>query len=191
MPPLRGRKSGASLPEPRPLTILTASPRTKSGYSRPNNAKVRGRRSGSGLVAPPRIAFARSVSGAAGLDRVLCSSTACPRGNERQLHRREAFAVAQDAQKHDELCLFGWALVELIEAAARSNQPAVAAVALRQLSERTRISGTDWALGIEARSQALLSDDDAAEDLYRKAIGRLSRTRIKGQLGRAQLVYGE
>jgi DNA-binding CsgD family transcriptional regulator len=82
-------------------------------------------------------------------------------------------------------------LVELIEAAARSGKPELAADALGQLSQTTRASATDWALGIEARCRALLSEGDAAERLYREAIERLARTRIRVELARAQLVYGE
>ena len=63
--------------------------------------------------------------------------------------------------------------------------------ALQRLSETTRASGTDWALGIEARSRALLSDGEAAEDLYRQAIDRLGRTRVRVALARAHLLYGE
>ncbi|MDX6455163.1 MAG: hypothetical protein QOD48_1270, partial [Gaiellaceae bacterium] len=59
------------------------------------------------------------------------------------------------------------------------------------LSKTTRASGTDWALGIEARSRALLSDGKAAEQLYREAIDRLGRTRVRWALARAHLVYGE
>jgi ATP/maltotriose-dependent transcriptional regulator MalT len=62
---------------------------------------------------------------------------------------------------------------------------------MRRLEERTRASATDWALGIEARSRALLSEDDVAENLYREAIERLGRTRIRVELVRAQLDYGE
>jgi DNA-binding CsgD family transcriptional regulator len=104
---------------------------------------------------------------------------------------QEALAAAQDASELDELGLFGWTLVELIEAAARSGESAAAALAFQRLSERTRLSGTEWALGTEARSHALLSDGQAAEDLYLEAIERLGRSRIKGQFARAQLVYGE
>jgi DNA-binding CsgD family transcriptional regulator len=83
------------------------------------------------------------------------------------------------------------ALTELIEAAARLGQRDLAADAAARLAERTRASGTDWALGIEARSRALLSDDDGAEPLYREAIERLGRTRVRLELARARLLYGE
>ena len=59
------------------------------------------------------------------------------------------------------------------------------------LADHTRASGTDWALGIEARSRALLSDNETAEALYREAIDRLARTRIRVELARAHLLYGE
>ena len=79
----------------------------------------------------------------------------------------------------------------MIEAAVRSNRPEVGEDALRRLSESTQASGTDWALGIEARSRALLCDDDVAEPLYREAIDRLGRTRIVAELARSHLLYGE
>ena len=62
---------------------------------------------------------------------------------------------------------------------------------LGRLSQETSASGTDWALGIEARSRALLSEDEDAERLYREAIERLGRTRIRAELARAHLLYGE
>ena len=103
-----------------------------------------------------------------------------------------ALAAAQQACEYDDLGLFGWALIELVEAGARSGARETAAAALRRLEERTRAAGTDWALGIEARSRALLSDDGpAAESLYREAIERLGRSRIAVHLARAHLVYGE
>ena len=58
-------------------------------------------------------------------------------------------------------------------------------------SSHTRASGNDWGLGIEARSRALLSDGEAAERLYREAIERLGRTRLRPELARAHLLYGE
>ena len=84
-----------------------------------------------------------------------------------------------------------WALPELVEAAARSGNAALARDALERLAATTRPCGTDWALGIEARCRALLSDGGAADELYREAIDRLSRTRLRPELARAHLLYGE
>ncbi len=102
----------------------------------------------------------------------------------------EALAAAQQADHPQEL----WStlvLPELIEAAVRSGQAASAAEALDRLTETARASGTDWALGTEARSRALLNKTEAADDLYREAIGRLGRTSLRIELARAHLLYGE
>jgi DNA-binding CsgD family transcriptional regulator len=85
----------------------------------------------------------------------------------------------------------GAALPELIEAAVRSGRPEVAATALPRLEERTRAAGTDWSLGVLARARALTSDGDDADAGYREAIERLGRTRIRVELARARLLYGE
>ena len=82
-------------------------------------------------------------------------------------------------------------LVELIEAGARVGRLDEAAVALDRLSERTQASGTDWALGIEAASRALLTQGQDAEPLYREAVERLSDSRGVVHLARARLLYGE
>ncbi len=104
----------------------------------------------------------------------------------------EALAAAQRASEDSPAVHFAsWALVELVEAAARSGAPERAAGALERLSGIARACGTDWALGTEARSRALVSDDESAESLYREAIDRFSRTRLRVELGRAHLVYGE
>jgi DNA-binding CsgD family transcriptional regulator len=84
-----------------------------------------------------------------------------------------------------------WSLPELVEAATRCGQADVATAAIESLSERTRAAGTELALGIEARSKALLSDGEVAERLYREAIERLGRTRLALELARAHLLYGE
>jgi DNA-binding CsgD family transcriptional regulator len=102
-----------------------------------------------------------------------------------------ALAAAQRACQYEDLGFFAWTLIELVEAAARSGRPEAAAAALETLAERTRASGTQWALGIEARSRALLSNGQAADALYREAIGRLGRSRIAVHLARARLLYGE
>jgi DNA-binding CsgD family transcriptional regulator/tetratricopeptide (TPR) repeat protein len=104
---------------------------------------------------------------------------------------QDALAAAQRACEHEDLGVFGWALAELVEAGARSGTREAATAALERLAERTRASGTDWALGIEARSRALLSDSQTAEPLYREAIERLARTRIVVHLARVHLLYGE
>ena len=84
-----------------------------------------------------------------------------------------------------------WALPELVEAAAHIGDAELARDALARLAETTQPCSTDPALGIEARCRALLSDGAAADDLYREAIDRLGRTRLRPELARAHLVYGE
>jgi DNA-binding CsgD family transcriptional regulator len=85
----------------------------------------------------------------------------------------------------------GWAHVELVEAAVRSAVPERAAVAVQRLSGIARACGTDWVLGAEARSRALVSDGAVAESLYREAIDRFGRTRLRVDLARSRLLYGE
>lgn len=89
----------------------------------------------------------------------------------------EALAAVERGCEHDDVGLFAWALAELIEAGVRSGATDATSAALDRLSGRTRASGTDWALGIEAGSRALLSDRRAAEPLYREAVERLARSR--------------
>ena len=100
-------------------------------------------------------------------------------------------AAEQGCEYPDELGLATWSMVELIEAAARTGQPERATGALRRLAETTSAAGTDWALGVQARSRALLSEGESAERLYREALERLSRTRVRAELARAHLLYGE
>jgi DNA-binding CsgD family transcriptional regulator len=84
-----------------------------------------------------------------------------------------------------------FALPELVEAAARGGDAEVARDALERLAETTQPCGNDFALGIEARSRALLSEGEAAADLYREAIDRLGCTPLLPELARAHLLYGE
>jgi DNA-binding CsgD family transcriptional regulator len=103
----------------------------------------------------------------------------------------DALAAARPAsERREELQSPLW-LHELVEAAARSGNRELAADALEELSGMTRIIGTDWALGIEARSRALLSENAIAERLYGEAISRLERTEARVELARAHLLYGE
>jgi DNA-binding CsgD family transcriptional regulator len=104
----------------------------------------------------------------------------------------EALAAAQRASEDSPAVRFAsWALVELVEAAVRSAVPERAAGALQRLSGIARACRTDWALGAEARSRALVSHGATAETLYREAIDRLGRTRLRVDLARAHLLYGE
>ena len=103
----------------------------------------------------------------------------------------EALEAAQRGCEQDDIGLFGWSLVELIEAGVRSGATDASSAALDRLSERTQASGTDWALGIEAGSRALLSDGPDAERLYLEAVDRLARSRGVVHLARARLLYGE
>jgi DNA-binding CsgD family transcriptional regulator len=104
----------------------------------------------------------------------------------------EALAAASWVAEHpDELGSSTWVAAELVEAAARSGNTECAGWALMRLMAMARASGTDWARGIEARTCALVSEGEAAERLYREAIERLGRTRIRFALARAHLVYGE
>jgi DNA-binding CsgD family transcriptional regulator len=103
----------------------------------------------------------------------------------------EALAVAQQGWEQDDAGLFAWTLVELVEAGVRSGATDAASAALDRLSGHTQASGTDWALGIEAGSRALVSDGRGAEPLYREAVERLARSRGVVHLARARLLYGE
>jgi DNA-binding CsgD family transcriptional regulator len=105
---------------------------------------------------------------------------------------QDALAAARRASEDPhELVFSTWAAVELIEAAARSGLPEQATDTLERLREGTRVSGGDWALGVQAYTQALLSDGQNADRLYREAIERLGRTRVRVTLARAHLLYGE
>ncbi|HEY2436841.1 MAG TPA: LuxR C-terminal-related transcriptional regulator, partial [Solirubrobacteraceae bacterium] len=107
-------------------------------------------------------------------------------------HYEDAQAAAQQASDdRDSMRYAVWALVELVEAASRTGHGERGSEALRRLTEITRATGTEWALGIEARSRALLCESEDAERLFREAIERLTRTRLRLDLARAHLVYGE
>jgi DNA-binding CsgD family transcriptional regulator/tetratricopeptide (TPR) repeat protein len=104
----------------------------------------------------------------------------------------EALAAAVEASEDTpELFIATWALSELIEAATRTEKAELARGALVRLAAQTEAGDSDWALGIYARSCALLSEGEAAERLYREAIDRLGRTRLRPDLARSHLLYGE
>ena len=103
----------------------------------------------------------------------------------------DALIAAERSCENHPLKAFGRALAELVEAAVRADDPARAEAAFELLVERTRLGGNDWAQGLEARLRALLSEGEEAEGLYREAIDRMGRTRVRPELARAHLVYGE
>jgi len=104
----------------------------------------------------------------------------------------EARAAALRVTEHpNDLSTSNWGMVELIEAAVRTGTTKLAADAHRRLAEMTQVSGTDWGLGIAARSGALLAHGEMAEERYLEAIDRLGRSRIAVDLARAHLLYGE
>src|SRR6185295_2459745 len=104
----------------------------------------------------------------------------------------EAFAAAEEASDDTpELFVAVWAAVEALEAAVRCGEREAADRALERIVAATSVAPTDWALGIRARSRALRSEGERAERAYRAAIERLRRTRLRPELARAHLLYGE
>lgn len=103
----------------------------------------------------------------------------------------DAVAAAQRAYDPDGLGFNVWVLPELIEAAVHNGDLAIGRTGFEQLAERSSLSNTEWARGIEARSRALLTDGQDAEDFYREAIEQLGRSRVVVHHARAQLIYGE
>ncbi|HEY2085302.1 MAG TPA: AAA family ATPase [Mycobacterium sp.] len=105
------------------------------------------------------------------------------------------YGAARDAAlpvfERDQLGFGPFVVPELAEAASRTGDTALVTSALEWLSERTAVTPTDWALGIEARIRALLSEGEAAEHCYRESITRLGRTRARAQLARGHLLYGQ
>jgi DNA-binding CsgD family transcriptional regulator len=168
--------------------IATATGNASSDYVSPLLAAMRGNEALTVRVVEARLQHAT----ARGEGRVIGHAEHAAAVLYNGLGRyRDAFAAAQRACEHEDLGVFGWALSELVEAGARSGTHGVAVAALEQLTERTQASGSDWALGAGACARALLSEGEIAEGLYREAIDRLSRTRVRVPLARAHLLYGE
>jgi DNA-binding CsgD family transcriptional regulator len=102
----------------------------------------------------------------------------------------DALVAAREVGPQD-LTTENWAISELIEAAVRAGSPEIAADGLRRLHELTEGGAGDWGLGLRARCEALLSEGEASERLFEEAITRLARTRLRPELARAHLLYGE
>ena len=99
--------------------------------------------------------------------------------------------VASRAFERDQLGYGPFIVPELAEAAARTGDVALVRAVLEWLSERARLTPTEWALGIEARVRAMLSEGADADSYYRESIGQLRRTRLRAELARSHLLYGE
>jgi DNA-binding CsgD family transcriptional regulator len=103
----------------------------------------------------------------------------------------EALAAATSASEFREVVVENWGLSEIVEPAVRTGRTEIAMAALDRLAEKAREAGTDWGLGIEARSRALVSEGAVADRLFGEAIERLERTQVRSELARAHLLYGE
>src|SRR3954471_2104360 len=106
-------------------------------------------------------------------------------------HYDEAVAAASSASGHQEVVVENWGLSELVEPATRCGKLDLAKVALERLACKAQATRTEWALGIEARARALLGEGADAERWFRTAIDRLRRTRVRAELARTHLLYGE
>jgi len=147
---------------------------------------------GQEVPASELIAAISRAATARGLGRMVSFADYASSVLDNGLGRHDA---ARDAARRmferDELGYGPYVVPELAEAAARTGDIELVRAALQWLSERTQAAPTEWALGIEARVRALLSQGDAAEPHYRESIERLGRTRVRVQLARAHLLYGE
>jgi DNA-binding CsgD family transcriptional regulator len=134
----------------------------------------------------------RATARGAGTGRLAgtaaCMSAVLDNGLGRYEAARDA---AREVFERDDLALGHLAVAELAEAAARTGELTLVQAALAWLSERIRVTPTEWVLGIEARVRALLSDGQAAERCYRESVERLGRTRVRADLARSHLLYGE
>lgn len=101
----------------------------------------------------------------------------------------DALAAAASVVEHREVVAENWGLSELVEAAMRCGRADLATDALNRLSAKASATGTDWARGIEARARALLTED--ADPWFHTAIDHLRRTRVRAELARTHLLYGE
>jgi DNA-binding CsgD family transcriptional regulator len=138
-----------------------------------------------------RTAAAEATARGEGIGLTVTQAAGAMLANGLGRHERAMDEARLAGEFTRELAAPNWGLSELVEAAARVGNEKLAAEAFARLSEMTSASGTEWALGVEARSRALLRDDDSAEPLYREAIDRLSGTRVRAEVARAKLLYGE
>jgi DNA-binding CsgD family transcriptional regulator len=128
--------------------------------------------------------YQAALHSASGLEALNIQTPASSSADFPRDHRQSSWLLAR-------LSMVAFLTVEVVEAAARCGRRDIAADALGELAEVTTGSGTDWGCGVEARCRALVTEDATAEDLYRESIERLGRTRLRPDLARAHLLYGE
>jgi DNA-binding CsgD family transcriptional regulator len=134
----------------------------------------------------------RRDASARGMGRFVTSLTHLESVLSNALGRYEAARdAAWQAFERDDLGFGSLIVPELAEAASRTGDAALLNTALAWMTERAHVTPTEWARGIDARVRALSSDGGAAETLYREALEHLGRTRLRIELARTHLLYGE
>jgi DNA-binding CsgD family transcriptional regulator/tetratricopeptide (TPR) repeat protein len=175
-------------------TVTEATGSNPAPYAALAFAAIRGRQDEASALIEATIADATRRGEGVGVSVAQRANAVLNNGLGRY---REATAAAQRAlqyQQHPQLRYPGvanWAAAELIEAATRCGMTEAATETFDWISTMTGASATAWALGVESRSRALLTDDASAELLYREAIDQFSRTRVRTELARVRLLYGE
>jgi ATP/maltotriose-dependent transcriptional regulator MalT len=101
-----------------------------------------------------------------------------------------ALAAARSAVEGTSAGFVSRALPELIEAAVRTGELQTAVDALARLRELTHPPATEWAIGIEAYSTALV-EPERAEPHFQTALDHLAHTGRSVYRARAHLLYGE
>jgi DNA-binding CsgD family transcriptional regulator len=152
-------------------------------------ASLRGRQAEAARLIEATIAGA--TAGGQGIAVAYAYWTAAILANGLGRYDEALAAASQASEDTATLYISMWALPELIEAAAHTGDTGIAGDALTRLAQFTLAGETDFGLGVEARSRALLSQGETAESLYREAIDRLGRTELRPELARAHLLYGE
>ncbi|HVU92373.1 MAG TPA: LuxR C-terminal-related transcriptional regulator, partial [Jatrophihabitans sp.] len=152
-------------------------------------AALRGEEDGARALLDPVLDGA--VAGSPGIAVQYARWVSAVLFNGRCDYDRARVAAAAAAEEAPQLFLAAWALPELVEAAVLTGAGDAAAGALERLTEVAAAAGTDWALGVAARSAALVDGGARADALFAEAIERLGRTRLRPELTRAHLLYGE
>jgi DNA-binding CsgD family transcriptional regulator len=148
---------------------------------------------GDGGAARPLIeaSMRAATSRGEGIGVAICEYTRAVLCNGLGQYEEALEAAISATLDPNEFVAHNWGLIELIEAAARTDEPYLARDALDEVSTKAGAAGTDWALGVRSLGQALLDDRATAETRFRDATTRLGRTRLRGELARAHLLYGE